>query len=191
MKAKRAYLATMLAALLGATAPAAADDKAANNDKATATDRATILNKGATTDTGAGTDGFLLWSAADLKAQESKLIQALAGKNSASQQLTSRGGPSATMSHRLTSGEAEVHDGVSDLFYVQSGKGEFVIGGKVKEGKTPRPGEVRGPGIDGGARRKVAAGDFVVIPPKTAHQIVLAPGERITYLVVKFTGERP
>jgi mannose-6-phosphate isomerase-like protein (cupin superfamily) len=177
MKAKRAYLGTILIALLATAAPAVAADKPATDDKARAAS--------------AGSGGFLHWSAADLKTQESKLIQALAGKNSASQQLASRDGQSATMSHRLTSGEAEVHDGVTDIFYVHSGKGAFVIGGKVVDGKTPRPGEVRGPAIDGGARKPLAVGDIIVIPPKTPHQIVLAPGERITYLVMKVTGARP
>jgi mannose-6-phosphate isomerase-like protein (cupin superfamily) len=133
---------------------------------------------------GAG-EGFLHWSSSELKSQENKLIQALGSKSSASQQLASSDGQAATMSHRLTSGEAEIHDGVTDIFYVHSGKGEFVIGGNVVGGKTPRPGEVRGPSIEGGTRKKLAVGDIIVIPPRTPHQIVLAPGERITYLVMK------
>jgi mannose-6-phosphate isomerase-like protein (cupin superfamily) len=162
MKANGMCIAMILTALLGGCAPAGAGDKAA-----------------------APSDGFLHWSSAELRAQESKLIQGLAGKSSASQQLASRDGQSATLSHRLTSGEAEVHDGVSDIFYVHSGKGAFVIGGNVVGGKTPRPGEVRGPSIAGGARKQLAVGDIVVIPPRMPHQIVLAPGERITYLVMK------
>ena len=168
-------IGSMLAAGLLGTATAA--DKAA--------DKATAKNTGATSAVPAPGDGFLHWSSAELKAQEGKLIQALAGKNSASQQLASSDGQSATMSHRLTSGEAEVHDAATDIFYVHSGKGEFHIGGNVVGGKTPRPGEVRGPSIEGANRRKLAVGDIVVIPPRTPHQIVLQPGERITYLVMK------
>jgi mannose-6-phosphate isomerase-like protein (cupin superfamily) len=130
-------------------------------------------------------DGFLQWTSAELKAQEKKLIEGLAGKNSASQQMANSEGHSATMSHRLTSGEAEIHDGVTDIFYIQSGAGAFVIGGKVVDAKTPRPGETRGPSIEGGVSKKLSVGDIVVVPPKTPHQIVLATGERITYLVVK------
>jgi mannose-6-phosphate isomerase-like protein (cupin superfamily) len=89
------------------------------------------------------------------------------------------------MSHRLNSGEAEIHDVATDIFYIQSGSGTFVIGGKVVNAKTPRPSETRGPSIEGGTNRKLSVGDIVVIQPKTPHQIVLAPGEKIIYLVMK------
>ncbi|MGH8247727.1 MAG: hypothetical protein ACREUU_15005 [Gammaproteobacteria bacterium] len=90
-----------------------------------------------------------------MKSQENKLIQTLAGKNSNSQQLANFESHSATMSHRLNSGEAEVHDG----------SGVFVIGGNVVGAKTP-----------GRAR----CGDPLWREARTR-----SSGERITYLVVK------
>jgi glc operon protein GlcG len=55
----------------------------------------------------------------------------------------------------------------------------------VNDGKTTAPGEIRGAGISGGQKQALHTGDVVHIPPKTAHQVILAPGEKIEYLAVK------
>ena len=57
--------------------------------------------------------------------------------------------------------------------------------GKMEGGKTTAPGEVRGTSIEGGEKQKIAAGDIMHIPPKTPHQVVLAPGTEITYYTLK------
>jgi hypothetical protein len=59
------------------------------------------------------------------------------------------------------------------------------VGGKVVDGKTTGPGEIRGPGIDGGSKHAVAAGDIVHIPAKIPHQLTLDAGKQVTYFVLK------
>jgi mannose-6-phosphate isomerase-like protein (cupin superfamily) len=83
------------------------------------------------------------------------------------------------------SGEAEIHGGMTDVFSILSGEGEFVVGGQIVDPRTTNPGEIRGPSIKGGSRKKVATGDVVIVPPGTAHQILIAPGKRMTFMVAK------
>jgi len=101
--------------------------------------------------------GYLQWTAAERKAIEAKAIQGMAkDKTSVALELANFGTHSATLSHRLVSGEAEIHDNTTDVFYVQSGGGEFVVGGAVVGAKSTGPGETRGTSITGGVARKLA-----------------------------------
>jgi quercetin dioxygenase-like cupin family protein len=45
--------------------------------------------------------------------------------------------------------------------------------------------ELQGTTITGGQSRRVTTGDIIHIPTGVPHQFILAPGETITYLVVK------
>jgi mannose-6-phosphate isomerase-like protein (cupin superfamily) len=83
------------------------------------------------------------------------------------------------------SGEAEIHGSATDVFSILTGEGEFVVGGAIVDPRTTNPGEVRGPSIKGGTRKKVAVGDIVVVPPGTPHQILLQPGKRMSFMVAK------
>ncbi len=89
-------------------------------------------------------------------------------------------------SHRAGPGEAEVHTHDTDIFYVQKGSAEIVVGGKVIAQHSLAEGELRGSGIEGGDVRHVDAGDVVVIPRGVPHWFrkVEAP---FTYYVVKST----
>jgi mannose-6-phosphate isomerase-like protein (cupin superfamily) len=129
--------------------------------------------------------GFTLWKASDLKAYEQQMVQKLGPQKAATQQLTDFGTHLTMMAHRQTDGEAEIHEGVSDVFYVISGEGTLVVGGKVIGAKSTGPGELRGTSIQGGVPKKLAAGDIVNIPAKTPHQTLVKAGQKITYFVVK------
>jgi mannose-6-phosphate isomerase-like protein (cupin superfamily) len=89
------------------------------------------------------------------------------------------------VAHREGDGEAEVHQGQADVFVVQDGEATLVIGGEVEGGRTTAPGEIRAPSIKGGSKKPLAAGDVVHIPAKVAHQLLIAPGRKFTYFVVK------
>lgn len=87
-------------------------------------------------------------------------------------------------SRRDGPGEAELHARDTDVFYVIRGSATFVTGGTLVCAKEVQPGEGRGPRLEGGESRLLAAGDVVVVPAGTPHwfQSVSGPFE---YCVVK------
>ena len=72
---------------------------------------------------------------------------------------------------------------------VRKGEGSLIIGGKVVDGKTTAPNEIRGSGIDGGETHPLKAGDVVHIPPRTPHQVVLKKGQSIDYVALKVDAQ--
>lgn len=87
-------------------------------------------------------------------------------------------------SRRDGPGEAEVHFGETDIFYVREGSATFVTGGRVVEPRHVSASEVRGRAIEGGEERRLEAGDVITIPNGVPHwfKSVDAP---FTYYVVK------
>lgn len=90
---------------------------------------------------------------------------------------------------RNETGSAEVHEHEVDYFFIEKGSGTLVIGGKVVNPKTQKPGEIRGTSLQGGERHKVGVGDVVHIPAGEPHQMVLEKGQPISYFVVKVMGQ--
>jgi mannose-6-phosphate isomerase-like protein (cupin superfamily) len=75
----------------------------------------------------------------------------------------------AAMEYRAAVGPAAVHETEAELFYVIDGSGTLVTGGKLREEKRTNPENLSGTGIDGGETRKVAKGDYFIVPEKTPH----------------------
>ena len=90
---------------------------------------------------------------------------------------------------RTASGEPELHEAWDDVMMVQAGSGILLVGGELQGARTASPGELRGGEIRGGSRQPLAAGDMMIVPAGTPHQVELAPGASITYLVVKVRRE--
>jgi mannose-6-phosphate isomerase-like protein (cupin superfamily) len=134
---------------------------------------------------GAEPAGYKYWSAAELKGFAKTLAPKIDAQKFASERLTDYGNHYTMVAHREGSGLAEFHESEADLFVVSSGTATLVVGGKISNGKTTAPGEIRGPSIDGGTKQKVSAGDVVHIPTKTPHQLLLEPGTQFTYFVLK------
>lgn len=86
---------------------------------------------------------------------------------------------------RTADGEAEVHAEWDDVMMIQEGAATLLSGGAVSGARQTAPGELRGGRIDGGTRRAVAPGDVVTVPAGVPHQLLVAPGGSISYLVVK------
>ena len=133
--------------------------------------------------------GFNLWKSTDLATVERKLTSEMGAQKIAMQVLASYGKHSCMMAHRNADGEAEWHETQNDVFFVHSGEGTLVVGGRVVNPHTSAPHEIRGPSIDGGERRTLTAGDVVHIPVKTPHQMLVAAGHQITYFVVKIDAQ--
>ena len=131
--------------------------------------------------------GFYLWKAADLKGFSKSLAPKVNEKKLASQQIAAFGNYSFMVAHREASGDAEYHATQADIFVVETGAATLVIGGELVDGKTTKPNEMMAPSIKGGTEQKLAPGDVVTIPAKTAHQLKVDAGKEFTYFVVKVT----
>lgn len=129
--------------------------------------------------------GFAIWTAQDLQARAEQLRQRMGAEKTASETIADYGHYRTMLAHRETSGGAELHEKMADLFVVEDGEATLVVSGGITDRKTTGPGEVRGTGIQGGERHRLAVGDTVNIPAGVPHQVLLEPGHSITYLVVK------
>jgi quercetin dioxygenase-like cupin family protein len=89
-----------------------------------------------------------------------------------------------SISRRDKPGQAEVHENETDTFYIMEGAATFVTGGTVVDGKTTRPGQILGTGLNGGQSHSLSKGDVIVIPKGTPHWFKEVPS-LVVYYVVK------
>lgn len=96
-------------------------------------------------------------------------------------------GPNFTyaITHRDSSGGLERHDAWTDILVIQSGSATILSGGVQEAASETTPGEWRGGTARGATRQKLGPGDIVTTPAGTPHQMLLAPGEQITYIAFK------
>jgi mannose-6-phosphate isomerase-like protein (cupin superfamily) len=66
-------------------------------------------------------------------------------------------------------GPASVHEREAEMFYVVEGAGTLVTGGTLRDEKRTNAENLSGSAIDGGTPRRIAKGDFVMVPEKTPH----------------------
>ena len=101
--------------------------------------------------------------------------------------LVSEAGFRVNASRRDGPGEAEVHLGDTDIFYVLQGHATVVTGGQVVQPRNLSATEVRGTELSGGEERRIGKGDVITIPRGVPHWFkqVDAP---FTYYVVKDAG---
>lgn len=133
----------------------------------------------------AAPDAVQVWKAAEFPAMGKQLAGKLNPQRFANTQIGNYGNHSLLVTHRQGSGEAEVHDTQADIFFVQEGAATLVYGGKVMSPRNTAPNEIRGASISGGENKPIAPGDIVHIPAKVPHQLILAPGVKFTYTIVK------
>ena len=101
---------------------------------------------------------------------------------------------------RDTSGRPEVHEQVADIFIIQAGRATVVSGGRVEGARLMEPGEwngerivedTTGSGRPSVVRQPAGPGDVVVVPAGLPHQVEVARGESVTYLVLKVLRAGP
>jgi mannose-6-phosphate isomerase-like protein (cupin superfamily) len=135
-------------------------------------------------------EGFEHWTAESLR----QLDQALKAETGASphhvavRHLSDYPNDMFMLSRREADGVVEWHETQADVFLVQSGSATLLVGGTIVGGETVEPHEKRGGTIQGGIRRKLAAGDVVRIPVRVPHQILLEGSHEFTYFVIKVKG---
>lgn len=100
---------------------------------------------------------------------------------------TSRLMDSAFILYREGNSQAEIHTEQADFIFFREGEGAMLIGGKVINGKSTGPGEIRGDSIEGGTNYPVKAGDSIYVPKGAPHQFRLGPGQHFTATIVKIT----
>ena len=86
-------------------------------------------------------------------------------------------------SRREAAGQAEVHVRDTDIIYVLDGATTFVTGGRVVDGKTTAPDEIRGASVEGGETRRLAKGDVIIVPNGTPHWFKEVDGPVLYYVV--------
>jgi mannose-6-phosphate isomerase-like protein (cupin superfamily) len=95
------------------------------------------------------------------------------------------GNHSMSLVHREGSGEAELHETQSDILFIRSGDAAIVIGGTMPGSHRTTAHELRAPKIEGGEKQALHPGDVLHIAPKTPHQMILEPGQKLDYYAVK------
>lgn len=86
---------------------------------------------------------------------------------------------------RAKPGEVEIHTITADVFIVQEGHAEVLLGGTVAGGRDSAANERRGGTITDGHKRDLAPGDVLWIPAGEPHQVYPTGDAPFRYLVVK------
>ena len=82
------------------------------------------------------------------------------------------------MEHRVNMPQnAAIHDKEAELFYVVDGGGTIVTGGKLTNPSRQNADNSTGNGIEGGTSKKIAKGDFILVPEGTPHWFSAIDGE--------------
>jgi mannose-6-phosphate isomerase-like protein (cupin superfamily) len=129
--------------------------------------------------------GYAHWTAEQIQERAKGLPAKMSKVKVATESLGGWGNHSMSLVHREGSGEAELHETQSDILFIRSGDAEIVIGGTILKGRKTTAHEIRGPKIEGGERQSLHPGDVLHISPKTPHQIILEPGQKLDYYAVK------
>ncbi len=74
-----------------------------------------------------------------------------------------------SLEYRVAVANAALHEKEAELFYVIDGSATIVTGGKLTDEKRTNAENLSGAGIEGGTSRRVAKGDFVMVPENTPH----------------------
>jgi quercetin dioxygenase-like cupin family protein len=125
------------------------------------------------------------WAAQELTAIDADVARKARGARPSFTVLTRTPTSVAAVLHRARTGEAELHEEMGDYIIVRAGTGKLLVGGELVNSRNTGKGEYAAESIRGGEVHSLAPGDVVHVPPKTPHQVVLAPGEFITYLLIK------
>jgi mannose-6-phosphate isomerase-like protein (cupin superfamily) len=128
-----------------------------------------------------------LFTATKLKDLTKKLAAESKQKGGAfaGETLTRYGNHLTMLAHREQTGSSELHEKVADFLYIIDGDATVITGGKMVNGKTTEPNEIRGTSIQGGQSQKMGVGDIIHVQANTPHQMILAPGHTVTYFVIK------
>jgi mannose-6-phosphate isomerase-like protein (cupin superfamily) len=93
------------------------------------------------------------------------------------------------LEYRPGNARASVHEHDAEMMYVIEGAGTIVTGGKLVEEKRTNAANLSGKSIEGGNSQPLKAGDFLIVPENTPHQI--APSGGAAIVLMTFHVPRP
>lgn len=114
----------------------------------------------------------LFAAAADVKAMIARAkVERKPDQPNFSQPIVSLAPYNANLEYRVggLNAPASTHDKDAELFYVVEGAGTVVTGGTLQNERRSNADNSSGTAIEGGQSRKIAAGDWVLVPEKTPH----------------------
>ena len=88
------------------------------------------------------------------------------------------------MEHRIMGQGAAVHETEAEMFYVIDGAGTLVTGGKLTGEQRTNPENLSGTGIEGGVSKRVAKGDWILVPAGVPHQYPAVEGGGLTLMAL-------
>lgn len=109
-------------------------------------------------------------SAADLAALIAKAkSERKEGQPTVAEPMLELGGYDGHLEYRAAVGNAAVHEDEAELFYVIDGSATLTTGGKLVNEKRTDAANLSGSAIEGGTPRKIAKGDWILVPQNTPH----------------------
>ena len=121
---------------------------------------------------GAPAAAKLFASSADVRAMIARAkAERKADQPNFSQPIVALAPYSANLEYRVggLSAPASTHAKDAEMFYVVEGSGTVVTGGHLQNERAANADNASGTGIEGGDSRRIAAGDFVLVPQGTPH----------------------
>jgi len=91
------------------------------------------------------------------------------------------GGYDGHLEYRASVGNATVHETEAELFYVIDGSATLTTGGKLVDGKRTDADNLNGSAIEGGTKRNIAKGDWILVPQNTPHWFSPINGVLVLY----------
>src|SRR5271163_4141292 len=125
------------------------------------------------------------FSAQDIQKQLADLAPKAQSSGSSGSTLGDYTSHQIKLSVRTASGGAEIHAHYDDVFFVTQGKATLITGGTVMNAQTGNDGETKGSSIQDGKSQSITKSDIVHIPAGTPHQLIIAPGDVFSTIVVK------
>ena len=109
-------------------------------------------------------------SAADLSALIAKAkSERKEGQPTVAEPMLELGSYDGHLEYRASVGNAAVHEKEAELFYVIDGSATLTTGGKLANEERTDAANLSGSAIEGGTPRKIAKGDWILVPENTPH----------------------
>jgi len=91
------------------------------------------------------------------------------------------GGYDGHLEYRASVGNASQHETEAELFYVIDGSATLTTGGKLVNEKRTDAANLNGSAIEGGSKRNIAKGDWILVPQNTPHWFSPINGVLVLY----------